>query len=141
MDSTVHAHMDTCSFKREQVICSDNVWLSEVMFGNRCGTRVRWHPMVDLGIPNAISCGHWRAVLPHGNPRAYTRFSRAYTRFPRAYTRFSQELHKNRDRNQQEIHKKLRQNNHMESNRNPAEITSVFHVKTLEYVCHTGRTY
>ena len=44
MDSTVHAHMDTCGFKREQVIRSDNVWLSEVMFGNRCGARVRGHP-------------------------------------------------------------------------------------------------
>lgn len=32
--------MDTCGFKREQVIRSDNVWLSEVMFEKRCGARV-----------------------------------------------------------------------------------------------------
>ena len=44
MYSTGHAHMITCDFKREHMIRSDNVWLSEVMSGNRCGARVRGHP-------------------------------------------------------------------------------------------------
>ena len=134
MDSPVHTHVNTCGFKREHVIRSDNVWLSEVMFGKRCGTRVRGHPTVDFRIPNAISYGHWRAVLPHGSPRAYIRFSQENTQeFRKNYTRIATEYHKNPTRFSQEFHKPKPQN--------PAEITSVFHAKTLEYVCHTGRTY
>ena len=99
MHSTVHAHMNACGFKREQVIRSDNVWLSEVMLGKRCGARVRVVPVVDFRIPNVISYGHWRAVIPHSNPRAYTRFSQETHKisrdFHKNYPRIPQEIHKN----------------------------------------------
>ena len=95
MDSTGHVHMDACGFKREQVICSDNVWLSEVMLWKRCGARDHRHPMVDFWIPNVISYGHWRAVLPHSNPRAYTRFSQeTHKKSHKNHTRFTLESHK-----------------------------------------------
>ena len=125
--------MNTCGFKREQVICSDNVWLSEVMLWKRCSARVSWHTPVNSGIPNAISYGHWRPVLPHSNPRAYTRFSQESHRKSKRITR---DFHKNHTKNPSVL-TRISQVQTTET----AAITSVFHAKTLEYVCHTGRTH
>ena len=137
MYSTGRVHMNTCDFKREHVIRSDNVWLSEVMSGTVVAQGIAGTPVVDFRIPNGISCEHWRAVLPHSNPRAYPWFSqeshKIFTRITQEFPRFSQEFH----RSSQEFHKSTTQNSHG----NPAEITSEFHAKALEYVCHTGRTH
>ena len=84
------------------------------MLGKRCGARVRVVPMVDFWIPNVISYGHWRAVLPHSNPRAYTRFSQESHKI-------SRDFHKNYPRIPQEIHKnptRIPQVHNTENNRN-----------------------
>ena len=134
MYSTVHAHVDTCGFKREQVICSDNVWLSEVMFGKRCGARVRG----DGGGQLKDSKRDFLWALAGGiTPQQSASIHKKSTRNP-------QGIHKNHSRFSQDFHKNpigTHKNFTSPNNRNPAEITSVFHVKTLEYVCHTGRTH
>ena len=91
MDSTVHAHMITCGFKREQVICSDNVWLSEVMFGKRCGTRVRGHPHGQFwdskrDFLRALAGG----ITPQQSASIHWIFTRISQEFHQIFTRISQ---------------------------------------------------
>ena len=134
MDSTVHAHVNTCGFKREQVIRSDNVWLSEVMFGKRCGTRVRGHPPWSTsGFQTRFLVGTSGRYYPTAIREHTQDFHKKHTRIPEIFTRITDDFHKNPTIISQEFHKPKQQKT--------AEITSVFHVKTLEYVCHTGRTY
>ena len=107
MYSTVHAHMDTCGFKREQVIRSDNVWLSEVMLWKRCGARVRGHP------PWSVS-GFQTRFLEGTGGRCYPTAIREHTQdfhkntqdfhkntqdFRKNYTRIATEYHKKSTRN------------------------------------------
>jgi hypothetical protein len=126
--------MDTRVFKREQVIRSDNVWLSEVMLWKRCGARVRGHPRGRF----QDSKRDFLWSLAGGNtPQQSASIHWIFTRIPqeshKIFTRTTQDFHKNFIG----THKKSTSQN----NRISAEITSVFHVKTLEYVCHTGRTH
>lgn len=134
MQSTGRVHMNTCGFKREQVICSDNVWLSEVMFGKRCGTRVCWHPHGRF----RDSKRDFLWALAGGiTPQQSASIHKIFTRIPQEShknpTRITLESHKNPTRFSQEFHKSTAQKT--------AAITSVFHAKTLEYVCHTRRTH
>ena len=145
MDSTVHAHMITCGFKREQVIHSDNLSLSEVMFGKRCGARVRGHPHGRF----QDSKRDFLWSLAGGiTPRQFASIHKIFTRNTQEFPRFSQESHKKSTRITMDFHKnypRITQESHKNftspQHSNPAEITSVFHAKTLEYVCHTGRTH
>ncbi len=134
MESTVHVHMDTRGFKREHVICSDNLSLSEVMSWNRCSTRVRGTPRGQL----QDSKRDFLWALAGGNtPQQSASIHWIFTRIP-------QGIHKNFTRIPQDFHKKSigpHKNSTSPNNRNQAAITSVFHAKTLEYVCHTGRTH
>ena len=130
MYSTVHAHMDTCDFKREQVIYSDNVWLSEVMLGKRCGARVHWVPR---GRFHDSKRDFLWSLAGGITPQQSASIHKIFTRNTQDFPRFSQESHKNPARIPQGFHKITTQKT--------TEITSVLHVKTLEYVCHTGRTH
>ena len=102
MYSTVHTHMDTCSFKREQVICSDNVWLSEVMLGNRCGARVH-------GVPHGRfqdSKRDFLKALAGGiTPQQSASIHKIFTRNTQDFPRFTQESHKKSTRITLESHK------------------------------------
>ena len=129
--------MNTYVFKRERVICSDNVWLSEVMSRKCCDTRVCGHPRGRFqdskrdflwalvgGITSQQSASiHW----------IFTRIPQDFPRFsqesPWIFTRITLESHKNSI------------GPHKITAQKTAEITSVSHAKTLEYVCHTGRTH
>ena len=91
MDSTVHAHVDTCGFKREQVICSDNVWLSEVMSGNRCGARGHGHPH---GRFHDSKCDFLKALAAGVTPQQSASIHKIFTRNTQEFPRFSQETHK-----------------------------------------------
>ena len=57
--------------------------------------------------------------------------------FRKNYTRIATESHKKSTRNYTRITTWDPTENHMK----PTAITSVSHAKTLEYVCHTGRTH
>lgn len=126
--------MDTCVFKREHVIRSDNVWLSEVM------SREPLQHKGSRGPPWSISGFQTRFLVVTGG-RYY----------PTAIREHTQDFHKNPTRITLESHKiftripsvltRISQDHSTETSGNPAEITSVFHAKTLEYVCHTGRTH
>ena len=135
MHSTVHAHMDTCGFKMEQVIRSDNVWLSEVMSGSRCGARVcRAPPLGQFwdskrDFLKAQAAG----ITPQQSASIHWIFTRISQESHKNHHGFSQELPWNPTRFSQEYHKITTQKT--------AEITSVSHAKTLEYVCHTSRTH
>ena len=100
MDSTVHTHMDTCDFKREQVICSDNVWLSEVMFGKRCGTRVcRVPPWSILGFQTRFLVGTGGRYYPTAIREHTQDFHKHTQDFRKNYTRIATEIHKKSTRN------------------------------------------
>ena len=134
MGSTVHAHMNTCSFKREQVIHSDNLWLSEVMFGKRCGTRVRGHPHGLL--QDSKRDFLWSlagGITPQQSASIHKIFTRNTQDFRKNYTRIATDSHKKSTRNYTRKPHGIQQKT--------TEMTSVFHVKTLEYVCHTSRTH
>ena len=126
--------MDTCSFKREQVICSDNVWLSEVMLGKRCGARVHWHPHGRfLDSKRDFLKAQAGGNTPQQSASIHKIFTRNTQESPMIFTRITLGSHRKSTRIPQEFHKSTAQKT--------AEITSVLHVKTLEYVCHTGRTH
>ena len=134
MYSTVHAHVDTCIFKREQVICSDNVWLSELMLVKRCGARVcRAPPWSILGFQTRFLVGTGGRYYPTAIREHTQDFHKKHTRFPEIFTRITLGSHRKSTRIPQGFHKITAQKT--------AEITSVSHAKTLEYVCHTGRTH
>ena len=64
--------------------------------------------------------------------------------YPTAVREHTQDFHKKSTRITQDFHKNplgFSQEFHKYTAQKTAEITSVSHGKTLEYVCHTGRTY
>ena len=126
--------MDTCDFKREHVICSDNVWLSEVMLGKPLwckGSLVS--PWSTSGFQTRFLMGTGGRYYPTAIREHTQDFHKNPTRFPEISTRITMDFHKNHTRISQEFH--------MITAQKTAEITSVSHAKTLEYVCHTSRTH
>ena len=89
MHSTAHAHVDTCDFKREQVIHSDNVWLSEVMLGKRCGARVC---MVPRGRFLDSKRDFLWSLAGGITPQQSASIHKIFTRNTQDFPRFSQEL-------------------------------------------------
>ena len=91
MESTVHAHMDTCDFKREQVIRSDNVWLSEVMLGKRCGARVHWVPRGRFqDSKRDFLWAQAGGITPQQSASIHKIFTRIPQESPMIFTRISQ---------------------------------------------------
>lgn len=126
--------MNTFVFKREQVIRSDNVWLSEVM------SRKPLQHKGSLGTPWSIS-GFQTGFLVDTGGRYYPTAIREHTLdFYKKHTRITQESHKIFTRISSVL-TRISHDHNTENHRISAAITSVFHAKTLEYVCHTARTH
>ena len=91
----------------------------------------------------------WRKGL-HGSPWSTLGFQTRFLvgtggwYYPTAIREHTQDFHKNPTRITDDFHKnptRIPQEFHKITAQKTTEITSVLHVKTLEYVCHTGRTH
>ena len=93
------------------------------MSGKRCSVRVCREPG---GRFQDSKRDLLRALVGGITPQQSASIHKIFTRIPQEspmiFTRIPQEFHKS-------------------TTQKTAEITSVLHVKTLEYVCHTGRTH